>query len=84
MIKMMVKNTTDAVEASKRIFIDTFVKHDGLNKAFHDFVNAQSDYTRKAIDTMFKATDDVGKIIYEKFTVKTSDTVSEKTEKKGK
>jgi hypothetical protein len=63
---MMINNTTDIVETSKRMYIDTFFKHEGLNKAFHDFVNAQSEYTRKAIDTMFKAGDDVTKIVTDK------------------
>ena len=53
MMKLLVNNTADAIQVSKKMFIDTFVKHEGLAKTMHEFVDAQTEYTKKAIDVGF-------------------------------
>ena len=66
MLETILKSATDVVETSKKIFIDTVVKHEGLNKACHEFVTSQAEYTRKAIDTTLEAANSVGKIVTDK------------------
>lgn len=59
MLATLVNNTVDAIQTSKKIFVDTFVKHEGLAKSFNEFVDAQTDYTKKAIDASMKAGNEV-------------------------
>ena len=47
---MYINTAIDTIQTSKKMFVDTFVKHDGLAKSFNDFVDAQTDYTKKAFD----------------------------------
>jgi hypothetical protein len=53
MMKLLVGNTVDAIQTSKKIFVDTFIKHEGLAKTMTEFVDAQTEYTKKAIDVGF-------------------------------
>ena len=55
MIKTYINTAIDTIQTSKKMFVDTFVKHDGLAKSFNDFVDAQTDYTKQAIDVSIKA-----------------------------
>ena len=59
MLATLVNNTVDAIQTSKKIFVDTFVKHEGLAKSFNEFVDAQTDYTKQAIDASMKAGNEV-------------------------
>jgi hypothetical protein len=61
MLKLLMDNTVDSIQVSKKMFVDTFVKHAGLAKSLHQFVDAQTDYTKQAIDASFK----VGNEVYE-------------------
>jgi hypothetical protein len=45
----------DAVQTSKKIAVDTFVKHEDLAKTLNKFVDAQTEYTKKAVDASFTA-----------------------------
>ena len=54
MIKVLLLTTADSVQASKKIFVDTFVKHDGLAKSLTEFIDVQAEYTKQAIDAVFK------------------------------
>ena len=54
MLATLVNNTVDAIQTSKKIFVDTFVKHEGLAKSFNEFVDAQTNYTKQAIDASIK------------------------------
>lgn len=45
----------DAVQTSKKIAVETFVKHEDLAKTLNKFVDAQTDYTKKAVDASFAA-----------------------------
>ena len=50
MIKMYINTAIDTIQTSKKMFVDTFVKHEGLAKSLNEFVDAQTDYTKKAFD----------------------------------
>ena len=63
MLATLVNNTVDAIQTSKKIFVDTFVKHEGLAKSFNEFVDAQTDYTKQAIDASMKAGNEVYKTV---------------------
>ncbi len=59
MLATLINNTVDAIQTSKKIFVDTFVKHEGLAKSLNEFVDAQTDYTKQAIDASMKAGNEV-------------------------
>ena len=44
----------DFIQTSKKIFVDTVIKHEGLAKSLNEFVDAQTDYTKQAIDVSVK------------------------------
>ena len=54
MFKTLIHTTVDTIQTSKKIFVDTFVKHEGLAKSFNEFVDAQTDYTKQAVDVSIK------------------------------
>lgn len=66
MLATLINNTVDAVQTSKKIFVDTFVKHEGLAKNMNDFVDAQTEYTKKAIDVGFTTASNMHKTITDK------------------
>ncbi len=66
MMKLLLENTVDAIQVSKKMVVDTFVKHEGLAKTFNTFVDAQTEYTKKAIDAGFTAYNDVYKTVTDK------------------
>ena len=66
MIKVLIENTAEAIQASKKIFVDTFVKHEGLAKNMHDFVDAQSEYTKTAIEVGFTTASNMHKTVTDK------------------
>ena len=51
MIKSLAHDVIDTVQKGKQEFVTTFVKHEGLADAMNQFVTAQSEYTKQAIDT---------------------------------
>lgn len=66
MIKLFIDNAVDSIQVSKKIVVDTFVKHEGLAKTMNEFVDAQTEYTKKAIDAGFATATDMQKIITDK------------------
>jgi len=66
MMKLLIHNTVDAIQTSKKMFVDTFVKHEGLAKSFNEFVDAQTVYTKEAIDASVNAGNNVYNIISDK------------------
>lgn len=66
MMKLLIDNTVDSIQVSKKIFVDTFVKHEGLAKTMNTFVGAQTEYTKKAIEVGFTTASDLQKIITDK------------------
>jgi hypothetical protein len=70
-----IDSTIDAIQTSKKTFVNTFVLNKDIADALNDFVDAQSDYTKKAVksgtDTMttlisesVKVAQSAGKIDY--------------------
>jgi hypothetical protein len=66
MLTTLINNTVDAIQTSKKIFVDTFVKHEGLAKIMHEFVDAQNEYTKKAIDVGFTTASNMHKTVTDK------------------
>jgi hypothetical protein len=66
MLATVVNNTVDAIQTSKKIFVDTFVKHEGLSKTMNEFVDAQTEYTKKAIDVSFTTASNMHKTVTDK------------------
>lgn len=66
MMKLLIHNTVDAIQTSKKMFVDTFVKHEGLAKSLNEFVDAQTVYTKEAIDASVNAGNNVYNIISDK------------------
>lgn len=53
----------DSIQTAKKQAITTFVAHEGIAKALNQFVDAQTAYTKSAIDAGVKATATVGEIV---------------------
>lgn len=66
MFKTLIHTTVDTIQTSKKMFVDTFVKHETLAKSFNDFVDAQTDYTKQAIDVTIKTGTEVYNTISDK------------------
>jgi hypothetical protein len=66
MLTTLVNNTVDAIQTSKKIFVDTFVKHEGLSKTMNEFVDAQTEYTKKAIEVGFNTASNLHKTVTDK------------------
>ena len=41
--------TIDAVQTGKKTFVNTFVQHEAVKEAMIKFIDAQADYTKKAV-----------------------------------
>lgn len=54
MINQIASQGVDAIHGAKKQFITTFVQHDGLAKVLNNFVDAQAQYTKSAIDAGIK------------------------------
>ena len=66
LVDSALNTTVDTIQTSKKIFVDTFVKHEGLAKSLNEFVDAQTDYTKQAIDASFTASNNVYNAITDK------------------
>lgn len=89
MIKTYIHTAIDTIQTSKKMFVDTFIKHDGLAKSFNEFVDAQTNYTKEAIDVSIKTGTNVYNTITDKAfyteALKTAqDVVTQFTGKKSK
>lgn len=67
MFETLAKTAVDAVQTAKKIAVDTFIKHEGIAKTLNEFVDAQTEYTKKAIDAGMTA----GTNVYNAITDKT-------------
>lgn len=56
----------DAVQTSKKNFVNTFVKHEGIAQALNQFVDAQTSYTKSAVAAGSVAATTVGMIVSSK------------------
>ena len=54
MFETLIHATVDTIQTSKKMFVDTFVKHEGLAKTLNEFVDTQTNYTKQAIDASIK------------------------------
>ncbi len=43
----------DTIQSTKKIAVETFVKHDDLAKSLNSFVDSQTEYTKKAVENGF-------------------------------
>ena len=70
--------TIDAVQTGKKTFVNTFVQNEGVKEAMLKFIDAQGDYTKKAVKAgtdavttvaseSVKAIQEVSKFDYNKF-----------------
>lgn len=59
MFQLYTYNFIDTIQTTKKILVDTFVKHEMLAKTLHKFVDAQTEYTKNAVDTMFIAANEL-------------------------
>ena len=66
MIKTMFDTAIDAVQSSKKVFVDTVVKNEGLASSLNKFVDTQTAYTKQAVE----ATLSIGSDVYKTFTSK--------------
>lgn len=66
MFKTLIHTTVDTIQTSKKMFVDTFVKHEGLAKSLNEFVDTQTDYTKKAFDASVESGTNVYNIITDK------------------
>ena len=66
MFKTLIHTTVDTIQTSKKMFVDTFVKHETMAKSLNDFVDAQTDYTKQAIDVTIKTGTEVYNTISDK------------------
>ena len=44
-------STIDAIQTGKKTFVNTFVTNTAIATAMNDFVDAQTEYTKKAVKT---------------------------------
>ena len=81
MLAILVNNTVDAIQTSKKIFVDTFVKHEGLAKSLNEFIDAQTNYTKQAIDASIKAGNELYNTVSDRaFYTDTAKAVQESTQ----
>ena len=88
MFKLYTEAAIDMVQSGKKMFVDTFVKHEGLAKSLNDFVDTQTEYTKKAVDTLVTTGKEVYKTVTDKSFVQDniksfSDTLKEYSSKKA-
>lgn len=50
MLQTLGKVGIEVFQSYKKIFVDTYVKHEDLKKTLHNFVDAQTEYTKKVYD----------------------------------
>ena len=66
MIKSFAHDAVDAVQKTKLQFISTFVKHEGLAETLTKYIQAQTEYTKSALNTNIDAITDFGLAITNK------------------
>ena len=53
----------DAVQTSKKMVVDTLVKHEGLATALNKFVDSQTQYTKNAVATGYEVATSIAGIV---------------------
>ncbi len=62
----MLTMTIDTVQTGKKIFVDTFVKHEDLAKNMNSFVDQQTEYTKQAVENFSKFGTELYSIVSDK------------------
>ena len=63
MFQTFAHSGVDAIQTAKKTLVTTFVQHDGLAKILNNFVDAQAEYTKSAIDAGIKMSAGVGGVL---------------------
>lgn len=63
MLHSIANTAIDAVQTSKKNFIATFITNDKLASILEEFVDAQTAYTKSAVDTGIKTATELGKLV---------------------
>ena len=66
MLELLTKTALDTFQSAKKTAIDTFVKHEGLAKTLNKFVDAQAEYTKKAVEATFTASSQIASTLSDK------------------
>jgi hypothetical protein len=66
MFSTFAHSAVDAVQSTKKQFVNFAVPHEGIRTALNSFVDAQADYTKRAIDAGILATSTIGMIVSSK------------------
>jgi hypothetical protein len=66
MFSTFAHSAVDAVQSSKKQFVNLAVSHEGIRNALNSFVDAQADYTKRAIDAGILASSTIGMIVSSK------------------
>lgn len=53
----------DAIQTAKKTFVSTFVQHEQFKTVLNNFIDAQTAYTKAAIDSGIKATTETTEIL---------------------
>lgn len=63
MFNQYVHQGVDAIQSAKKQFVNTFVQHEQLQKVLNNFVDAQTQYTKSAIEAGSKAATETVEIL---------------------
>lgn len=63
MFQTFAHSGVDAIQTAKKTFVSTFVQHEQLKNILNGFVDAQSAYTKSAIDAGIKVSTDIGGVL---------------------
>lgn len=66
MFNTFAHSAIDAVQNSKKTFVETFVKNEGISKSLNQFIDAQTEYTKSALDTSMAAATNLGMVMTSK------------------
>lgn len=66
MFNTFAHSAIDAVQNSKKTFVETFVKNEAINKSLNQFIDAQTEYTKSAMDTSMAAATSLGMVLTSK------------------
>jgi hypothetical protein len=63
MFQTFAHSGVDAIQTAKKTFVSTFVQHEQLKNILNGFVDAQTAYTKSAIDAGIKVSTDIGGVL---------------------
>jgi hypothetical protein len=66
MFSTFAHSAVDAVQSTKKQVVNIAVPHEGIRNALNSFVDAQADYTKRAIDAGILASSTIGMIVSSK------------------